>query len=190
MAKISFLSRWSSEIFGPRALALGIVGGLTMIVSPAAALAAPSICDRVSAASVSSIVGYPVPAAVIATRVLKATAESDGISGTDTTCTFGSQATIPALLKDVTLEEETTSKPLTVQEVESSLSAHANSSLKITVTSYSGLGVPAVYFTETGGGISGEGISGLVGTRSFGASVEQPLTRAKLAALAKLARNL
>jgi hypothetical protein len=181
-------------------LLLGSVGLSGLLAAPLAAQAAggshtavgrsSSICAKVSAGSVSAIVGYPVPAATTSVRNLPATAQDGGISAVVTTCTFGPQASLAELLKDVTLTLEATSKPLTAAGIEKDLQDRSSASLKITVKSYSGLGVPGLYYTETGAGITGQGISGAVGDRVFGASVERPLTMSKLASLAKLANKL
>jgi hypothetical protein len=67
----------------------------------------------------------------------------------------------------------------------------ATASMKIKFIPYSGLGVPAFYFSMTAAGISAEGIEGVAGTKLFGASVEtKTLSKSKLASLAKLAEKL
>jgi hypothetical protein len=48
-----------------------------------------------------------------------------------------------------------------------------------------GLGVSGIYFTESGAGVSAEGIVGVSGTRDLGASVETRLSKSKLASLAR-----
>jgi hypothetical protein len=181
-------------------LLLGTVGLSGLLAAPLAAQAArdaqtavsrsSSICSKVSPGSVSAIVGYSVPAATTSVRTLPATAQDGGISAVVTTCTFGPDASLAELLKDVTLTLEVTTKPLTTAEVKKDLQSKSNASLKITVKAYSGLGVPGLYYAETGAGITGQGISGAVGNRLFGASVEQPLAMSKLASLAKLAGKL
>jgi hypothetical protein len=108
-----------------------------------------------------------------------------------TTCTFGSGATLKALLKDVTLELEVTSKPLTLTAVEHELkTALAGSTLRVSISTYPSLGVPAVYLTESGEGIKGEEIDAFVGTHVYSATVFGPVATSKLAALAKLAASI
>jgi hypothetical protein len=173
-------------------LFLGLFGGAGLLAAQAAtaAPAASSVCSKVSAASVSAIVGRSVPAPTTDTRTLPPTKENFGISAVVTTCTYGTSSSLAALVKDVTLQIEVTSKPITIAEIKQTLLKLSTASLKITLNSYSGLGVPALYFTTTGAGIKGQGISGVDGTRIYGASVEQPLSESKLASLAKLAKNL
>ena len=88
------------------------------------------------------------------------------------------------------LELELLSRPLTLKELQTALAKSALSTLKIKVATYSGLGVPGLYFTESTGGIHAEGVSGITGARTFGASVYHTLSKSKLASLAKLAGNL
>ena len=194
-----------------RALLLGVAGALAVAV-PAVAQAASrssvtmqaghsvegrskalvsSICAKVSAASVSSIIGYKVPAGTSFTRSLKPTKENYEITGTDTTCTYGVETSMATILKAVTLSFETISKPITPAEMQQSL-AKASKLAKFKFTSYSGLGVPAFYFSLTESGITGQGITGVLGTTTyFGASVESKnVSKATLAALAKLAEKL
>jgi hypothetical protein len=160
-------------------------------VARTARLLSSSICSKVSPASVSALVGYSVPAGTPDIRKLKATKQNFGISAVVTTCTFGSQASMAALLKDVTLSSEVTSKPLTTSEMQQEVAKASGATFKFKFTPYSGLGVPAFYFSMTAAGISAEGIEGVDGTKSFGASVEtKTLSKSKLAALAKLAEKL
>jgi hypothetical protein len=150
-----------------------------------------SICSKVSAATVSSIIGYKVPAGTATTIAVKPTKANFGISGTNTICTFGTSASMAAILKDVSLSYEVISKPLTSAEIQESL-AKESKSIKIKFTPYTGLGVPGFYFSLTEAGLTGQGISGIVGgTHYFGASVEsKTVSKSTLAALAKLAEKL
>lgn len=188
---------------------LGIAGLLILVAVPSVAQAAPhsvntrhiaavhetarssSVCDKVSAAAVSAIIGYKVPAGTGTTFAVKPTKANYGISGTNTVCTYGSESSMSALLKDVSLSYEVISKPLTSAEIQQSL-AKASKSVKIKFTPYTGLGVPGFYFTLTEAGITGQGISGIEGgTHYFGASVEsKTVSKSTLAALAKLAEKL
>lgn len=203
-----------SSAHGSRAtfvLLLGIVGASVLVAAPVvaqaasrsratsenrlavarpAAAVASGICSKVSPSAVSAIVGYSVPAATITVIHAKPTAANFGVSGVTTICTFGAETSLAALKKDVNLTLETTSRALTAQEVKTQLAKLTSANLKITVTSYSGLGVPGLYFSETAGSITGEGVVGLSGSTYFGASVESALSKSKLGALAKLAKNL
>ena len=75
--------------------------------------------------------------------------------------------------------------PLTPSEMQQSIA-------KFKFSTYSGLGVPAFYFSLTESGITGQGITGVLGsTTYFGASVESKnVSKATLGALAKLAEKL
>ena len=203
--------RWAHRFLRSCVLSTAIAGTLTLVAAPIVAQAASrseastqarqiaahtatplssSICSKVSAASVSAIVGYSVPAATTYTHNLAATTQNGGISEVSTACTFGAGTTVATLSKDVTLSVAVTSKPLTTSEVQKSLTKQSSATLKITASSSSSLGVPAVYFTETGEGLSAEGIGSYVGTKTVGASVEHPVPMSKLVALWKLAKNL
>jgi hypothetical protein len=195
-----------------RALLVGIVGVSGLVAGPAVAQAAsrggtsqgrevlgraarplsPSVCSKVSAASVSSIIGYSVPAGTAYTINIKPTTANFETSAVETTCTYGAETSIAALKKDVTLSFEVLSKPLTTSEIQQSIAKASSASLKLKFTSYSGLGVPAFYFSLTAAGITGQGITVVPsGTRYFGASVEtKNLSMSKLAKLAKLAEQL
>jgi hypothetical protein len=197
--------------FSSRALLVGIAGVLTLVAVPAAAQAATrsgtvsgrragaspptalasSICSKVSAASVSSIIGYKVPAATATTFAIKPTKANYGISGTNTICTYGTATSMTALLKDVSLTYEVISKPLTTAEMQQSLEK-ASKGAKFKFSAYSGLGVPGFYFSLTEEGITGQGITGVANsTDFFGASVEsKTVSKSTLAALAKLAEKL
>jgi hypothetical protein len=150
-----------------------------------------SICGNVSAASISSIVGYKVPAGVGTTFNIKPTKANYEISGTNTVCTYGTAGSMAALLKDVSLTYEVISKPLTTAEMQQSIK-EATKEAKFKFSAYSGLGVPSFYFSLTAAGITGQGITGVQnGTHFFGASVEsKTISKSSLAALAKLAEKL
>lgn len=168
----------------------GAVSGArhTVEVSPRAS---SSICDKVSASSVSAIIGYKVPAGTPYSLSVKPTAENFGISGKVTTCTYGAETSMATILKAVSLSFETISKPLTTAEMQQSIEK-ATKLAKFKFSTYSGLGVPAFYFILTESGITGQGITGVLGgTTYFGASVEsKKVSMSQLAALAKLAEKL
>jgi hypothetical protein len=150
-----------------------------------------SICAKVSAASVSSIIGYKVPAPTPYTINVKPTKTNYEISGTETTCTYGAETSMATILKAVTLSWETISKPITPVEMQQSI-AKVSKLAKFKFSTYSGLGVPAFYFSLSESGITGQGISGVLGgTTYFGASVESKgVSKSTIAALAKLAEKL
>jgi len=195
-----------------RTCVIGVVGVTALVSVPPGALAASasgltsagrnrelpsfqsltsSVCNRVSAATISSIVGYKVPSGTLNVNHLKATASNYETSAVETTCTYGGVTSVAAVLKDVTLTYEVLSKPLTTAEIQASL-AKASSIAKLKFIAYSGLGVPGFYFSLSEAGITGQGITGILsGTRLFGASVEnKTLSKSKIAALAKLAEKL
>lgn len=152
---------------------------------------ASSICNNVSAASVSALIGYKVPAATGTTYNIKPTKANYEISGTNTICTYGSGKSMASLLKDVSLSIEVISKPLTSAEMQASIEK-ASKLAKIKFSAYSGLGVPGFYFSVTEEGITGQGITGIEsGTHFFSADVESKnVSKATIAALAKLAEKL
>jgi hypothetical protein len=145
----------------------------------------------VSAAQVSSVVGYKVPAGIADTFAVKPTKANFEISGTDTSCTYGAETSMASLLKVVTLTYETISKPLTPAEMQESI-AKTSAIAHFKFSTYSGLGVTAFYFSLTEDGITGQGITIVKnGTTFFGASVEsKSVSKSTIAALAKLAGNL
>jgi hypothetical protein len=195
-----------------RALLFGIAGVSVLIAVPAVAQAASrsgvtiqgrhtvagdpraaksSICDKVSAASVSSIVGWKVPRGTAGTYTVKPTKANYETSGTTTTCTYGAGLSMAAVTKMVTLSYEVISKPITLSEMQQSI-AKVTKGAKFKFIAYSGLGVPGYYFILTEAGITGQGITGVVsGTHYFGANVEtKNVSKSTLAALAKLAEKL
>jgi hypothetical protein len=195
-----------------RALIFAVVGVSVLIAVPAVAQAASrsvvtiqgrhavagdpkatksSICNKVSAASVSSIIGFKVPNPTADTYVIKPTKANYEISGTNTTCTYGAGISMAALAKEVTLSYEVISKPITTAEMQQSI-AKVSKGAKFKFTAYSGLGVPGFYFILTEAGITGQGITGVVsGTHYFGANVEtKKVSKSTLGQLAKLAEKL
>ncbi|MFZ1063059.1 MAG: hypothetical protein WAN30_06260 [Acidimicrobiales bacterium] len=158
---------------------------------PGSSASTTSICAKVSAAQVSSLIGYKVPAGVADTLQVKPTKENYEISGTTTTCTYGAETSMATILKAVTLSYETISKPLTPAEMQASI-AKTSSIAHFKFSTYTGLGVPGFYFSLTEAGITGQGITGVKnGTTYFGASVEsKSVSKSTIAALAKLAEGL
>jgi hypothetical protein len=192
--------------FSMRALLVGVASALYLIAVPATAHAtsrsvvthagkptgrASSICGKVSAATISSLIGYKVPAGVVSTYTIKPTAANYHITGTNTVCTYGAEATMASALKAVSLTYEVTSKPLTAAEMQKSLEA-VTKIAKFKFIPYTGLGVPGYYFSITEDNITGQGMTGIQdGTHFFGASVEsKTVSKSTLAALTKLAAKL
>jgi hypothetical protein len=182
------------------------------------AVAAPTGgCGRVSASSVSGIVGYTVPAATAATDSYPVD-KALSISATATDCSFDTMPTQadPYGAKVVSLSYEVFSKPVTealLKEAEAAEQANETKAEKAThfkakYSSYSGLGVTAIYFTITSQlnlglpkgvplpkGMSTsfdlEGIATLNGTISYGAAVNNlTLPESKLADLVRLAMKI
>jgi len=191
-----------------RALLVGVASAFVLpamaqAASPSGAIAArhadagkptalaSSICSKVSAATISSIIGYKVPAGTASTFDIKPTKANFGISGTNTVCTYGAETSMATILKAVSLMYEVLSKPITSAEMEQSL-AQVTKDAKFKFVSYSGLGVPGFYFSLSESGITGQGIYGeQSSTRFFGVNVEsKTVSKSTLAALAKLAAKL
>jgi hypothetical protein len=196
--------------FSSRVLLIGAAGALSLMVVPAVAQAASpsgvvgrhagagkptalatSICGKVSAASVSALIGYKVPAGVGTTFKIKPTKANFETTGTNTVCTYGAETSMATILKAVSLTIEVISKPITSAEMEQSLKA-VNKIGKFTFVPYSGLGVPGFYFSLSESGITGQGIYGEASsTQYFGVNVEsKSVSKSTLTALAKLAAKL
>lgn len=156
------------------------------------ATASASICGAVSAASVSKIVGYTVPSPTQNVVRIPADKNDYETSSVDTSCTYGSEKSLAAISKAVTLDIAVAAKPYTEAEIlASTKKAEEISHNAFKLVSYSGLGVPAYYLTETAAGLHIQVLSGVVGTHSFGAAVDSAtLSISKLAELAKLAQKL
>ncbi len=177
-------------------LLLGLVG-TTVLASPAVAQAsaapgaspAAATCHKVSAASVSAIVGFSVPPATASTDDLKPTKENDEISAAVTSCAYGSETSLAALAKTVGLVYEVTSRPLTAAELKKGLAQ--GQKLNINAVPYSGLGLPAFHYTFTVGGVFTQGITALRDKIEYGAFVySKAVSTSKLAALVRLAEKL
>jgi len=156
--------------------------------SPLPALATSS-CSKVSAASVAAVVGHSVPVGTYSTNNLKATKADDEISAIETSCIYGSVASLAALGNDVIVGFEVTSKPLTGAELKHALmQAQA---LKFVFKPYSGLGMKAFYYTFTDAGIPIQGIEAINGTTVYAAALYTKTPEAReLGALIKLAEKL
>lgn len=179
------------------ALVIALVGASVLFASPITAQAASraphtsSVCGKVSAASVSAIVGYKVPAPTSYTIALKPTKVNYEVTGTDVICTYGAETSMATIVKAISLSVEVISKPLTEAEMQASI-AKATKDAKFTFSAYSGLGVPAFYFKLAEAGITGQGLTVISnGTHYYGASVETAkITKSQLGSLAKLAEQL
>jgi hypothetical protein len=173
--------------------AAALLGTTTTTEAATSASAPASICSKVTAASVSAIVGYTVPAPTQTVLHLPADKNDYETSSVDTSCTFGAEKSIAEIAKSVTLDIAVAAKPFTEAEIlASTKKAEQISHDKFKLVSYSGLGVPAYYLTETADGLHIQVLSGVVGgTHSFGAAVDSAtLSITKLAELAKLAEKL
>jgi hypothetical protein len=174
-------------------VAVFVAGAWAAIRPATAAPSASSICSRVSAASVSAIIGYKVPTPKASTTHVPATKTNFEISSVDTSCVYGAETSIAAVKKAVILDYGVSDKAFTGAELQQSIkrSESENPSVKLKVAPYSGLGVTAYYLTLSEAGIYGQVIEGVVGTTTFGASVEsKTVSESTVAALAKLARKL
>ena len=150
---------------------------------------ASSFCSKVSAASVSAIIGHSVPAGTPFTDKVKATKLNHEISAVVSSCTYGAVTSTAALAKDVLLSLEVTSRPLTGADLKYSLSQAEK--LKITFTPYAGLGVQAFYYTFAESGITVQGMIAIVGKTNYSAGVYTRVpAKSKLAALVRLAEKL
>jgi hypothetical protein len=196
-------------------------------LSGAAAAAASTVhADKVvaaltahcsSASSVSGVVGYTVPAPTVASDSYPVDAALN-ISATATDCSYDTlpSAADPFGSKSVSLSYEVFNKPVTeaiLKQAEAAAEAKESSAEKAThfkakYSSYSGLGVTAIYFTITSQLNLGlpkgvpmpkgmntsfdlEGIATLNGKISFAAAVNNlTLPESKLADLVRLAMKI
>jgi hypothetical protein len=181
-------SRWRALLLGA-AVALGLVAVPAVAQASSRTELASSYCNKVSAASVSAIVGHSVPAGSLFTDKIKPTKANHEISAVVWSCTYGAATSVAALAKDVVLSLEVTSKPLTGAELQYSLSQAEK--LKMKFTPYSGLGMTAFYYTFTETGITLQGMVAISGTNNYSAGIytKTPAV-SKLAALVKVAEKL
>ena len=173
--------------------AAALLGTTTTTEAATSASAPASVCSKVTAPAVSAIVGYTVPAPTQTVLHVPANKNDYETSSVETSCTFGAEKSIAEVSKAVTLDIAVSAKPFTEAEIlASTKKAQQISHDTFKLVSYSGLGVPAYYLTETAGGLHIQVLSGVVGgTHSFGAGVySATLSIAKLAELAKLAEKL
>ena len=188
--------RPSCRHFRSLGLLLGITGTSLLAAAPSVAEAssgpgpsAAAMCHKVSAASVSAIVGFSVPPATASTDDLKPTKENYEISAVVTSCAYGSETSLAALARTVGLVYEVTSRPLTAAELKKGLAQ--GQKLDINAVPYSGLGLPAFYYRFTTGGVFTQGITGLRNENEYGAFVySKAVSTSKIADLVRLAEKL
>jgi hypothetical protein len=199
------------------ALSGAAVAAASTVHADKVAAALTAACSKVSASSVSGIVGYTVPAATAATDNYPVD-KALNISATATDCSYDTLPTAadPYAAKVVSLSYEVFNKSVTeaiLKEAEAAEQANETKAEKAThfkakYSSYSGLGVTAIYFTITSQlnlglpkgvpipkGMSTsfdlEGIATLNGKISFGAAVNNlTLSESKLADLVRLAMKI
>ena len=199
--------RVTTQSLAQRLLVVGAVVSSALVLTPAvvdAATSASVVHDgaavglqprstgcAVSAASVSSIVGYTVPAGKYSVVHLKATPTNFETASVDTGCIYGAEATEADVLKLVSLEADVSSKPITPAEIKESIQKSSNGA-KISFSSYGGLSYPAYYLTFAISTIHFQEIVLIQNsTHYFGAAVESAtLSKAKLGQLAELALKL
>jgi hypothetical protein len=181
-------------------LLLGICGLAVLCAAQAASGAASSrlasgsspqtICDAaLSQSAVSTIVGYKVPKPAGSAVNIPGSTTNHGISATGTTCEFSKGTSLADLKTTIVITKEATSVPLTAQSVKAGLQAIKGST--VTATSYSGLGGPAIYYTQTlPGGITVYGMVELNGTTQTSAGLYASTPEATIAALVKLGEKL
>jgi len=158
------------------------------------ASATSPLCKAVSAAAVSHVVGYSLPAPT--STVNMQTDKKLNITGTFTDCTYG---TYGSGSPTVDLVYETLSRAVPLSTFQQVIQATGKQmpGADITVKPYAGLGHPALSVTiTTRGSYSslGEEIAAVKGKKVAGADVEYlgrlpkaPLPLSKVAALTKLA---
>jgi hypothetical protein len=176
---------------------VAVIGCTGVLVGPALARtpetsAATQTCAKVSASSVSSVMGYKVPAATGLTLSAKATKTNDYISGNTLSCAFGTETSMTALKKTVTLSFESLSKSVTAAEVKvlvDKTSAIAKG-LKVKFSAYPALGGESFLMTFSESGFSVESLVTANGSKLYSATVYGSLATSKLASLVKLSEKL
>jgi len=148
-------------------------------------------CAKVPGSKVSAIVGFTVPAtATPLADTIKPSAANDGIGGSFVGCEYGSLTSAANLTKVAFLETYQLSRPLNAAEY----AKFVKSTEKVAgakVSTYTGLGFPAIYFSADESGIFFQGIFGFNGTHGFGSAVySKTIPTSKVAALTKLAESL
>ena len=184
-------------------------------VTPVPAKSA-ELSAHVSTAAVSAIVGFTLPAPT-ASGETYAVDKAIGLQATATDCSYSTPISATDYSpKEVNLSSEVFNKPVSLallrtiaaQEQKTLASKEKASGFKETFSTYSGLGVTAIFFTVTAKlnfhlptgvtlpksiptTLAFEGIATLQGTISYGASVNNTsLPQSKLADLVRLAMKL
>jgi hypothetical protein len=161
----------------------------------AASTAKPSqatkLCAKVSAASVSSIIGYQVPAAVGTTLNEPASKKNDEIAFSVVNCVFGSDTSIASIKKSVNVSFETLSRSLTPAELKKLVQKENSlTGVDLKIVPYPGLGSEAYLTTFSEAGLSVESLAVGSGKEVFGATVDTSTPTSKLVSLEKLAEKL
>ena len=159
----------------------------------AASTASPAtkLCGKVSASSVSSIIGYTVPTAVGTTVSEPASKKNDDIAFSALNCAFGAETSIADIKKSVSVSVETLSRSLTPAELEKLVQKlHTIPGVKIKIVPYPSLGNEAYLTTFSEGGITIASLAVGSGTKVFGATVQSASLTSKLPSLVKLAQQL
>jgi flagellar capping protein FliD len=199
------------------ALSGATIAAASTVQANKVAVTPPADCANVSAAAVSGIVGYKVPAPTSDTGSYPVDPALK-ISATATDCSYETMPTAadPSGAKVVSLSYEVFNKKVTekiLKEAEAAEQAKESKeekaiNFKAKYSSYSGLGVTAIYFTITSQLNLGlpkgvpvpkgmntsfdlEGIATLNGENSFGAAVNNlTLPKSELADLVRLAMKI
>jgi len=173
-----------------------VVACAGVCAGPAAASTANSskatqLCSKVSASTVSSIIGRTVPAATGTVLNEKASKENDDIAFSVLNCAYGSDTTIAAIKKTVDVSLETLSRSLTAADFKKLVDQeHALSGVGVKVVPYPSLGSEAFLVTVSEAGLKLESLAVESGTKVWGATAEGGLSTSKLASLVKLAAKL
>jgi hypothetical protein len=179
----------SISAFAAAVACVGACAG-TAAARTADSSAATQTCGKVSAASVSAIVGYKVPSGIGETLSEKATKKNDDIAYQLLSCSFGSETSLAGLKKSVAVSIETLSRSLTSAELKKLVSLQHETGLNLKIEPYSGLGAAAYYMAFSDGGFRVQSIVTASGTKLYGATVQSNISTSKLASLVKLAEKL
>jgi len=152
---------------------------------------ATQLCGNVSASSVSSIIGYKVPAGVGTTVSHKATKQNDDVAFSVLNCTFGSDTSIASIKKSVSVSIETLSRSLSSTELEQLVKKEQDiPGLHFKIVRYPSLGSEAYLTTFSEQGLNVESIAMESGTKVFGGTVDTSTPISKVVSLVKLAQKL
>jgi hypothetical protein len=173
-----------------------LVACVGVCAGPAAASTANSskatkLCGKVSAAAVSSIIGYQVPTGSGLFLNEKASKENDYIAFSALDCTFGLEKSVASIKKSVGLSVETLSRSLTAAELKKLVEREDSiTGLKLKIVAYPSLGSEAYLTTFSEAGLTVENLATESGQHLFAATVESSTSASKLASLVKLAETL